>query len=165
MENVSFHFEMGWKGNIIAQSIKSTEKKNYLNLYLLQMTTFGKVARLMFSVVVTRLVETVEVVNCFTVLELKVEFSFICKAKSSTPSQQYLRAWIDGTLMFICTEDALRKPLTYRWWLSNTIRSSTKPINHLNRPQIELSQPPMNSDELKRAKAKKHKDREPEKRK
>ena len=33
------------------------------------MTIFGKVARLMFPVEVTRLVETVEVVNCFTVLE------------------------------------------------------------------------------------------------
>ena len=37
------------------------------------MTTLGKVARLMFSVEVTRLVETVEVVNCFTVLGFEGE--------------------------------------------------------------------------------------------
>ena len=40
----------------------------YLSWYLLQMRTFGKVASLIGSVEETRLVDTVEVVNCSTVL-------------------------------------------------------------------------------------------------
>ena len=39
-----------------------------LSWYLLQMRTFGKVASLIGSVEETRLVDTVEVVNCSTVL-------------------------------------------------------------------------------------------------
>ena len=40
----------------------------YLSWYLLQKTTLGKVASSIGSVEETRLVDTVEVVNCFTVL-------------------------------------------------------------------------------------------------
>ena len=40
----------------------------YLSWYLLQMTILGKSARLIGSVEETRLVDTVEVVNCSTVL-------------------------------------------------------------------------------------------------
>ena len=40
----------------------------YLSWYLLQMRIFGKVASLIGSVEETRLVDTVEVVNCSTVL-------------------------------------------------------------------------------------------------
>ena len=40
----------------------------YLSWYLLQMRTLGKVASFMGSVEETRLVDTVEVVNCSTVL-------------------------------------------------------------------------------------------------
>ena len=43
----------------------------HLILYLLQMTTFGKVARPIGSVDEINLVDTVDVVNCFTVLKQK----------------------------------------------------------------------------------------------
>ena len=41
---------------------------------MLQMTTLGKVARAIGSVEETRLVDTVEVVNCFTMLVVRLFF-------------------------------------------------------------------------------------------
>ena len=59
--------------------LRTVENKHVtcLSLYLLHMTTLGKVARLMFSVEVTRLVETVELVNCFTVLGFEGQVKLI----------------------------------------------------------------------------------------
>ena len=47
------------------------KKLLHLNLYLLQITILGKVASSMGSVDDVRLVETVLVVNCLTVLQKK----------------------------------------------------------------------------------------------
>ena len=46
-----------------------------------------------------------------------------------------------------------------------SIHPSAKPLNHLNRPQIDLSQPPINSVELRRARAERQKDERTKRRK
>ena len=46
-----------------------------------------------------------------------------------------------------------------------SIRPPTKPLKHLNRPQIDLSQPPINSVELRRARAERQKDEKTEEQK
>ena len=50
---------------------KEIAKNFYLILYLLQMTIFGKVASPIGSVDEVKLVDTVDVVNCVTVLKQK----------------------------------------------------------------------------------------------
>ena len=71
--SISFCFFPESKGclKICEQGIKGIHNKNilkYLSLYLLQMTTLGKVASSIGSVEESRLVDTVEVLNWFTVL-------------------------------------------------------------------------------------------------
>ena len=80
---ISFRLELlNSKFNLLKTfSIIKTQQcliKAYLSWYLLQMTTLGKVARAIGSVEETRLVDTVEVVNCFTVLVSSVEFCNFC---------------------------------------------------------------------------------------
>ena len=61
-------FKLRWLCSPLSLTV--VQCNNYLSLYLLQMTTFGNMAPLIGSVEETRLVVTVEVLNCFTVLEM-----------------------------------------------------------------------------------------------